>query len=513
MGYYDTDVLNLFFPLMIIAFMIIGIEKRKRVYLLYASLFIVLFLFWYHSAKIIVALIVANFLLYCFFGQYIHKLQKQKIIILVIFTLIVIVLYRYSNEIEFFFIRAYEYIFKVKNITFVQENKHTLLFINTLPTVSEAKALAFEKLGTYLSINRYYFYISLVFLGVFYYRYRSFLLTLPLLFLTFLSIKSGIRFTEYGVYIIAFGAVYPLFILKNILYKLKLKQAVIQLLFLFMSLLLISLYLQKIIEKNKFLHPIFKSQSVTMLKELDKELKMGDYIVTWWDYGWPLWYYTKAYTLIDNAKHFEDNYLVSKMLFSEQSYTAKASRYFLDSCYTRRCYISKRLFRENTPSTVDRAIVKSKIEERTKGIYFLFHSRMVKIMRTILNFSLVDPESGKKSKDKILTVMKIKKIKDKIVSVYSNDLKLDLRKKLFNVRNKYYLLKDIYFVNQNVIKIKSSYKKAYLHAIIYQHKYLIICNDKVFNSFFIQAFLLNNYDKRYFEMFKQSKDMKILRLK
>ena len=100
------------------------------------------------------------------------------------------------------------------------------------------------------------------------------------------------------------------------------------------------------LKTNHILHPVFSSQSVKLIRNFDKQLNKKDFIITWWDYGWPLWYYTKANTLIDNGKHFEDNYIVSKLLFSEQQYTAKASKYLLSFCKDRRCYLSKILFRK-----------------------------------------------------------------------------------------------------------------------------------------------------------------------
>jgi len=43
------------------------------------------------------------------------------------------------------------------------------------------------------------------------------------------------------------------------------------------------------------------------LNNLKSTLKKDDFIMTWWDYGWLLWYYTNnKNTLIDNGKHQQD---------------------------------------------------------------------------------------------------------------------------------------------------------------------------------------------------------------
>ena len=514
LGYYDTDVLNVFFSLLIVAFMILTVEKKRKIYLLGVVVSLGFFYLWYHSSKLIILILILNFVLYLSVWKYKIFLQRKKLFLFLLILVTAFALF-YQVEIGSLFIRGYAYIFKAKNIYLTQQNNHTLIFYATLQTVGEAKALPWGKLGMYLSVNNFYFYLSLVALLLFSIRFRSFFLSFSLLFLALFSLKSGIRFSEYGVYIMAFGAVYILCIVRNILLYFGVKYRYAQAAFMILFIVLLGVYLQKILYKNRYLHPVFNAKSVKLLRKLDTQLEQKDYILTWWDYGWPLWYYTKANTLIDNGKHFEDNYIISKLLFANQHYTAKAAKYLLQNCNTKRCYLSRMIFKKKSPAEIDHLINNSKLQKTDKTLYFLFHKRMVRIMRVIANFSNRDPQSAKINKKQGLHVVKIGAMYNGTVISKNAKVKLNLKKRELFIKEKNILLQEIYIVNNNkrVIKLRTKYKRARLYAILFNKRYIILCNRYVFNSFFIQAMVLNNYDRKIFKLFGQSDEIKILQLK
>jgi len=511
LGYYDTDILNVFLSLTIIAFMILTIEKKDARYLIPTILSIILFSLWYHSSKLIIFAIISNFILYILLWKRKQIFQK-KLVVLLIIVVSMIIGALYHNEINSFFFRAYDYIFKMQNIHLLQDNNKKLLFKSALSTINEAKGLPINKIGKYLSINNCYFILSFIALIIFNIRFRSFLLTISLFAISLLSIKAGIRFSEYGVLIIAFGSVYLIYIFKNLLKYFNINRYLTNIIFTFSLLFLISSYISVVINKNRFLHPVFSEQSINILHKLDKNIKNNDFILTWWDYGWPLWYFTKANTLIDNGKHFEDNYIISKLLFSNQPYTARASRYFMQQCEGRRCYLSKKLFKHNSPSEVDNIIQKSKTKTKTKDVYFFFHSRMVKIMEVVSSFSNISLETGLKNKDRIVKIFKIKKLNNNIYITKNKGITLDIKNKSFNVKNKKFSLYNIDIVDNNITNLKSKHSKSTLHAIVYKNRYIILCNTNIYNSFIIQALVLDNHDKRYFKLVDKGNEVKILKL-
>jgi len=511
LGYYDTDVLNLFLSLSVVSFLILMIEKKDIRFIIPAIVFALIFSFWYHSSKLIIFAIILNFVLYLFISKrkYIFKNILFTVTLISVFILIG---YLYFTEINSFFIRGYDYIFKVQNISLVQEDNQKLYFKNALSTINEAKALPIDKIGKYFSLNNWYLSLSIIALSIFYIRFKSFILTMSLLFISMLSLKAGIRFSEYGVLIIAFGSVYVIYILKNVLYLLNLNKYIINIIFSISLLFLLLNYINIVIKTNKHLHPIFSAQSINILHKLDNTISDKDYILTWWDYGWPLWYFTKANTLVDNAKHFEDNYIISKLLFSNQNYTANASRYFMEQCYEKRCYLSKNIFKNNTPDEIDYIISNSSEVTKTKDVYFLFHSRMIKIMKTISSFSNSDLETNLKNKNRLLNVYRIRKLENNIYKTNHKNISLDIKKKVLNAGEKKFSLNDINIANKNIKKIKTNYENSILHAIVYQDEYLILCNKDVYNSFFIQALILDNYNADKYELIAKGNEIKILKL-
>ena len=53
-----------------------------------------------------------------------------------------------------------------------------------------------------------------------------------------------------------------------------------------------------------FMPNYFLDDDVKVLRDFAKTSHSKDLVVSWWDYGWPLWYYTgRNNTLIDNGRH------------------------------------------------------------------------------------------------------------------------------------------------------------------------------------------------------------------
>ncbi|NPA55123.1 MAG: hypothetical protein GXO40_02030 [Epsilonproteobacteria bacterium] len=479
LGYYDTDSLNIFFPMMIIAFMIWSMRDMR--YLIGSIVFAILFFMWYHSCKVIIFALFVNFAVYVLVVKYRVYVRKYWWLLLGVGLAMGLALY-YQTD---FFHRVYDYFIKP---AYVHEGSY--IFKNTLATVSEAKPLAISKLGEYLSINNIYFYLSLVGLLLMWYRYRETLLLLPMLLLGLISVKSGIRFSEYGAYVLPFGLVYMVCM---IVYWLKLPKYSLH----FLSVVLVGLYFNVIYKTNKTLHPILSYDTAVKLRILDKNLHKKDFILTWWDYGWALWYYTKANTLIDNGKHLEDNYIISKLLLSPQAYTALAARYFMQKCEDRHCHLMHKLLQHHdfTPRAI----------KPTKDVYFFFHDRMLRIIKTIMSFSTIDPITAKVDHNRYLSVLTLTK-KGSILSTKHNQIQINLINHTLRLKNKTIPI----LFKKYPTALVGVFNKT--HIIVYKNTYLLFCNDKVFNSFFIQAFVLRNFDKHLYKKVAGNYEMMILKL-
>ncbi|PVX04524.1 general glycosylation pathway protein, partial [Campylobacter jejuni] len=57
---------------------------------------------------------------------------------------------------------------------------------------------------------------------------------------------------------------------------------------------------------------VFSQNEASLLNQLKNIANREDYVVTWWDYGYPVRYYSDVKTLVDGGKHLgKDNFFPS----------------------------------------------------------------------------------------------------------------------------------------------------------------------------------------------------------
>ncbi len=458
-GFYDTDCLNLFFSLSILACLIYAIEKNQKTGLFLSAIFSGLFFLWYHSSFIIILALYFIYILYL-------SVSNKKIALLLLITLVSLVFYKMG-----YFHRVYDYLIKPNYI-----QMDGMVLKNTLTTVSEAKPISIDKFIRLIAVNKIIF--ALLFVGYifFIYKQRSFLLSAPLMLISLLSIKTGARFVEYGVYVLAFGI--------YIFYRFKI-------VFYISSLILIFLYSKKDMHFRP--KPLFTKQEVKFLRNL--KTSPNDFIITWWDYGWSLWYYTNANTLIDNGKHFQNNYVVSKILFTSADKIDETIKHYMKYCPDRYCKILTN--------------IKNQHPNNLKGkIYILFTNRLIRILPTILQFSKIDPFSGKKTDNYYLQVFHLNKINKQYISDNS-EIKIDIKNRYFKIKDKKYKLQNIKFLPSSFVSRNFYFKIDKFHFIKYK-SYLIICNKRVLNSFILQTLIFKKIPKNMKLLFDDKNMMMLM---
>lgn len=83
---------------------------------------------------------------------------------------------------------------------------------------------------------------------------------------------------------------------------------------------------------------VFNATEVQSLEKLKKIASQEDYVVTWWDYGYPIRYYSDVKTLVDGGKHEGDaNFPVSFALTQPQTQAVKLSRFEVE--YTEKAFV------------------------------------------------------------------------------------------------------------------------------------------------------------------------------
>jgi hypothetical protein len=491
LGYFDTDILNLFFPYMIIYFMI-----TKRIYLV--ALFNILFMLWYHSALAIVGMINLPFILYLIYKK--EKFSNVMILISsiapikLIYKAILIALFFAFKKIEEKFslkllysilgiivlivgiIYYDEIVFHIKRyLSHKIMQKDNYFFVAPMQFVAEAERLNIFQTAYNLSGNIYILGVSIIGYILMLYKDKRAIFLLPLIIFGILSVKFGIRFHIYGVVGLIIGYFYLFYFIgkKN---KLILLLALIPPIY----------YNYKIIKFwNKNAKIVFNKEQINALKRI----KTNGYAVTWWDYGWPIWYYTNLKTMIDNGRHHEDNYLISKIFFTNQ----KFSRDLICAGFN--------LFSKNpsTPAIIQLLNHKDALKncKNSNPRYFIIPTEMIDLLYTIFRFSNINLKTGKPISKHIFHMSYL--IAKRKNFYLLNDLRLNLDNfTLFTNGRKINIKKyiSVFLVgNKKYISIKNG-KKNGLIVLRINNKFYII-DEFFYNSAVMQLFL-GKYDNRYF---------------
>lgn len=257
----------------------------------------------------------------------------------------------------------------------------------------------------------------------------------------------------------------------------------------------------------------FNSGEVSVLNQLKHTAGAEDYVLSWWDYGYPIRYYAQTNTLIDGGKHSGDvNWPVSFALTRPQlpSYNAAV----LD------VYLTEKDRKENIPFDFIKQVKKMyhlksvydvegflfnkiKLPEIKQNIYYYLPLRMLNIFPTVALFSYIDIKSGKINKKPFFVQTSVAGIKKQSL-ILRNGLILTADGKLGD-RNGFIDLNTVvvtYYDKQNklVVNSQSVNSKSNLVAIFMKsYNMVLILSKDLYNSAYIQMFVLERYNKDLFE--------------
>jgi len=641
-GYYDTDMLAIVLPMFILYFMIRILARKDYLSLLFLPFFVAFYLWWYPSSYTLNVALIGLFLIYIFIFERKEKLLYmavflsalalsniawfyQSAIIILLFALfalkehyfsfrnicilavLILVFLAFSGGIDPILYQLKFYIFRSDTSANLAQG---FAYFNVNLTIQEVDHIDFETFMQRISSSEFVFLASCLGFVWLIKDHKSMLLSLPMVFLGFLALKGGLRFTIYAVPIWALAFAYfgvkSFEFIKKIQFKTQktlrkfqiLNLILICFLFLlsflvfyyelnsygvlqeelglsqkldinffqtffantfFMSLLLVFVFLPLVFEflwrKNtnlakfcfylgillfalffSFRHiylykasSVFNQSEAHLLNELKDIAQREDYVITWWDYGYPVRYYSDVKTLADGGKHLgKDNFFPSFVLSKEQNAAANMARlsveYTEKSFYTPYDDILKIMMKDYNQSNVDLFLDSLndrnfKLQgEKTRDIYLYMPTRMALIFPTIASFSYVDLQSGKSQGVFFVPAYYLGKAQGQIY--LSNSIVLDDDFRHINIDGRTYTLNTLVEFNsilQNDYKIMSIDEKADLYLFYIKDASVplqfIIMDKKMYESAFVQMFFFQNYDKNLFELVKNTKDAKIFKLK
>ncbi len=507
LGYMDTDTLNLFFPYMAIASILLALQKRSYAWGVAFALSLGGFYYWYHSSLVIIAALIAMALILVPF------ILKNRITLIgsVVIIIIALATVDSSKVIK----RATDYLGSATMVK-LQGSDQTYHFTNTLATVSEAiDSSIFQISPIFVGTELYVALASLGFLFLVIAR-PIFLMALPMLVLGYAASTLGMRFTMFATPILAFSFVYLLYIIKHYLPNKKIP--------LIGTLAAILLMIYNIVIANTSASPyFFKKAEVTTLKEFASVNKKKDLIYSWWDYGWPLWYYIGSNnTLIDNGRHGSDTYLVSRLLMSNnQNFVANAMRYFSEKNLEGRKQRIKEVLpyvikTENLTDIFQELNYNIPTQKRERGTYIMLHRDMLLTFKTLEDFANTDLKTGKTGANSELYISDLlKPYNPNDPIIHGDTFKFNLRSgEIIGNDGAKAKIHGVIISQNGEITVAKQYNKNASHIlIIYNNSKAIYLDTKAFNTFLVQALLLDKYDNSLFEKVAQTQTFKILKLK
>lgn len=563
-GYYDTDMLNIVLPMFLLWSIIWAIRTNQDKYLLITAVDILIYRWWYPQSYSLESAFFSLILLYTLLfdrkNSYNYKLLAIMMFAMVgfdgyiraIFVLIAFFLYKreqYDKYVHYilalsivlFFVsggfnpiwsQLKGYVFK--DALMMGEEGLKLHFYSVMQTVREAGHIPFNVFADRISGHVITFVASVA--GYIYlsYKHRVMLFGVPLVGLGFLAYVGGLRFTIYAVPVLAFGVAFLITEIARFMPTKRLK-------FLSMTAFTLLILTPNIAHIQEYKVPtVFNTDEVKVLDMLKSRASREDYVIAWWDYGYPIRYYSDVKTLIDGGKHAGDvNFPVSFMLTNPQDVSAKLAR--LDVEYSEEKF---KFQKENEKMIRDKNLtIFSNIEEMTKkygfsdtndfllslegdielpkktrDIYFYLPYRMIDIYPTVEMFSNLDLMNGNMKNRSFFYATKQFKQEENILNL-SQGIVVDLKEMIVKINENKVPIKRVvqsaYDKNMKFTKNVQLVNQNGELNLIFMSSYntFLLVDEKTYNSLYIQLSVLQEYDRMLFEEVILTPHAKVYKLK
>lgn len=547
-GYFDTDMFSAMAPMMIVYFLIATTIKEDTVWALLSALSIIFYPFLYDQGLSIVYAISIFYMGYMLFFHRYEKFTYFSIILLSIslfalplaikLSLILFITLAYRTEkltikalmvlsgtaFLFFLINADAISLiwgKISGYTTKGTEEGALHFYAVAQTVREAGQIPFSEIanrisGSILSLFIAAFgYIALVF------RHRAFILAFPLLGIGLFAFWGGLRFTIYAVPVAALGAIYFLYLIGALLSSPKLKYSLI-------CIGTILLLTPNITHVLKYQVPtVLSNKEVISLQALQKISSSKDYTIAWWDYGYPLWFYTHTNTLIDGGKHDHDNFIVAEILttpsqleaarlarISTETYVASGYKEIADTLF-----IDKNGSAINVSDYLDTLRYQESIilPKKTRDIYLYLPWRMMDILPTVALFSNLDLNTPDNRQQPFFYASSTIQDTGKTLEL-GDGISVLKEKNMIKLGGQEVPIKSFYQVGytpQKTLEVNEQSFSSEGLNLIYLASYgrFLVIDDFYMHSTYIQMFVFEHYDKNLYEAVNLDPMNKIYKLK
>ncbi len=548
-GYYDTDMFSAMAPMIILFFLMKSTIDFNLRSALYAAIAIVVYPFLYDQGQ---AIIYAIGIIYALYMMWFHRDEKTTYASLILIFLALIPLgfekpYNYllhfillfgmylflkAEKLEekklmlgagvlFFLFLFFGDVFgliwgKIVSYTIKGAEEGSLQFYAVNQTVREAGSIPFETFANRTSGSVVGVLISLAGYLVLVFRRPAFVLALPLIGIGIFSLWGGLRFTVYAVPVAAMSAIYLFFVMAEYINDVKAKYAFIAL----ATGLMIYPNITHIIAYK--VPTVLNKTEVQDLVQLNEIADSKDYTLTWWDYGYPVWFYSDTSTLIDGGKHNNDNYIISKIMqTSSQELAANLSRLavetYVDSNYS---IVANTLFENKNPNSLLSELKSSsfKLPSKTRDIYLYLPFRMMRILPTVGVFGNINLKTGKAER-RIHFYPSAPANQNGAQIMLQNGILFDASKGEIELGGKIKKVQrfDVVTLSQDGMpEVQSQLMNMdgdFCVVFLQSYGQMVVMDRETYNSTYVQMFMLGKYDKELFELVISSPYSKIYKVK
>lgn len=568
-GYYDTDMFSVMVITFIFYFLVASVKNKTLKPIFWASLISCIYPFLYLPGKnvlygliILYTIFIAVFhrkddffypsLILLYFSLFpIYFLIKIPMVLVLFYLLktqkipkkyekyfafaLIAIFFIWSNALFAIWGKISAYFFKEGT------EERGLHFYKVMQTIREASGISFETLSNRISGHISLFLLSLLGYVLLIWKIRSFAISLVFVGLGIFALKGGLRFTIYAVPFLAFSLIYLFWI-----FTVWIKNRFVR--YVAVSVFGIAALMPNISHVIDYKVPtVFNKSEVEALELLKRKSSPKDFVLTWWDYGYPIWFYTEKSTLIDGGKHNHDNFIVSEILStSSQLEAARLSRIAVEK-YTQQInwyekYKKEKLDISKIPyefvfeNKDGEKFVASygfpvadvlfhnrkknqinpneflenlkygevKLPNKTREVYIYLPLRMMEIFPTVKEFSNIDLMTGKKKSNPFMYYTEFfKDIEDK--TYLGRGIEIDKKRGTIKIGKQTVPIKAFYIVaytrsGKLIKKVQKLRENAPLSVIfLNSYRSFLIVDDEMLNSLYIQMFVFDNYDKNLFE--------------
>lgn len=572
-GYYDTDMLNIVFPVFEVYSLVLAFTLQRNRYLIPITISIALYQWWYPQGyaldSALFAMIIAYALLFERKNIYIYKIAlfiligvlNLPVFVKIAMAVAIFAIFHYKKDLS---IRAFIAIFAVvvaiyfvmggfnpilgsiKSYFFRNNDalENGLLFYNVASTIREASQIPFEIFAERISGNVFIFIASVVGYIAAVIKYRALLITLPLVGLGFIAMSAGLRFTIYAVAPMAIGVAFLIVWISNLTDK-KLLRYLVQ------TVMAAAILLPNINHAKEYITPpVLTQQEIASLETLKEKSSRFDYMVAWWDYGYPVRYYSDIKTWSDGGTHNGDvNYPVSfVMMTSNQQSAANMMRLYThynelymdeqnkssanmfnisflsdgeqNSTFGKTKYewmLEKEGFNDPNDFLDAIALDNYKLPKKTEDVYLYLPFRMLDIFPTVALFSNLDLKSGNQLSSPYIYMGASANDTGDAIDL-GNGIVIDKNTNTISIDNGKIPIKSVSHVGydkSNNLQNSTQYVNSQGLNVLFLPNYgrVLVLDDYYLNSSYIQMFFFENYDRNLFEPVVLDPLTKIYKLK